>query len=122
MKRVTLKAVVDQDLCIGCKVCEKVFSVSMVSFVLDYYAIRQANCQLFTFNKNQEFLRFGTTYERVRICPHEVIVLLTARRFRQDSYRTCRLSPKYSVRPLPCGELCENADEIPTAAPTCRWR
>ena len=31
MKRVTLKAVVDQDLCIGCKVCEKVCPVYAIS-------------------------------------------------------------------------------------------
>ena len=33
MKRVTLKAVVDKDLCVGCRICEKVCPVYAISVV-----------------------------------------------------------------------------------------
>ena len=38
MKHVTLKAVVDQNLCIGCKICEK-YCPSDAIHVIDFHAV-----------------------------------------------------------------------------------
>ncbi len=96
MKRVTMNAVVDQNLCIGCKICEKVCPV---------YAIQVTNRK--AFSDDQKCVACANCADR---CPQHAIKMVERAEIRELGVDVSKFDPK-EIRAL-CEKAHLNPEQI----------